>query len=253
MTASTANTDHPATEQEVREHLAACYRLVAYYGWDDIVATHISARVPGRHDQFFVNCYGLMFEEVTASSLVKVNLAGEVVDGSERPVNPAGFVIHSAVHEAREDAGCVMHLHTKDGVAVSALEKGIYPLNQNALIVRNDIAFHDFEGIALDLDERARLQRDLGQRNLLLLRNHGTLTLGKSVASAFVRMYYLERACESQTRALGMNAPLRLPPEDVIAKVTQQASPERLEVSAPQKVWPALMRKVERLYPDYKD
>ena len=248
-----ANVSQQSAEQTVREHLAASYRLVAHFGWDDIVATHISARVPGTHDQFFINAYGMMFEEVTASSLVKVNLYGEVIDGSDRPVNPAGFVIHSAIHEARQDAGCVMHLHTRDGVAVSALEKGLYPLNQNALIIYGDIAYHEFEGIALDLDERARLQRDLGDRHLMLLRNHGTLTMGETVASAFMRMYYLERACESQTQALSMNVPVKYPSDEVIAKVATQASPERLEISAPQKVWPALLRKVARLYPDYKD
>lgn len=248
----TVNVEQQTTEQEVREHLAACYRLVAHYGWDDIVATHISARVPGTHDQFLINSYGMTFDEITASSLVRVNLAGEVIDGSHRPVNPAGFVIHSAVHEAREDAGCVMHLHTRDGVAVSALEKGLYPLNQTALIIYNDVCYHEFEGIALDLSERARLQKDLGDRNLMLLRNHGTLTLGKTVASAFMRMYYLERACESQAQALGMHVPIHYPADEVIAKVMRQASPERLEISAPQTVWPALLRKVDRLYPDYK-
>jgi len=242
-----------ASEQETREHLAACYRLVAHYGWDDLVATHISARVPGRHDQFFINTFGMMFDEITASSLVKINLDGEVVDSSDRPINQAGFVIHSAVHEARPDAGCVIHLHTRDGVAVSALEQGLYPLNQTAMTIASDIAFHEFEGVALDLDERARVQQDLGNHNLMLLRNHGTLALGQSIASAFARIYFLERACETQTRTLAMNAPIHQAPEAAVAKVAQQTAPQMLETFAVNMVWPALLRKVQRLYPDYRD
>lgn len=252
-TAANALAYDQATEQQVREDLAVAYRLVAHYGWDDLVATHISARVPGTHDQFFINTFGMMFDEVTASSLVKINLDGEIVDGTDRPINQAGFVIHSAVHEVRRDAGCVMHLHSRDGVAVSALEKGLYPLNQTAMSIGSDIAFHEFEGVALDTDERVRVQQDLGSHNLMLLRNHGTLAVGQTVASAFVRMYFLERACETQTRTLAMNVPIHDAPQAAVAKVAQQTSPQMLEGFSVEMVWPALRRKVERLYPDFRD
>ncbi|MGY2934539.1 ribulose-5-phosphate 4-epimerase/fuculose-1-phosphate aldolase [Bradyrhizobium sp. GM6.1] len=180
-------------EWQQRVNLAACYRLVSLYGWDDLVDTHISARVPGPDHHFLINPYGLMFDEITASSLVKVDLHGNQLSESEYSVNPAGFTIHSAIHEVREDAICVLHLHTLDGTAVSSSAEGLLPLNQTAQLVTHDLAYHDYEGIALDHDERPRLQKDLGDHNHMLLRNHGTLTVGRSVASAFERMYHLER------------------------------------------------------------
>ena len=191
-----------------RVNLAACYRLVAHYGWDDLVDTHISARVPGPDHHFLINPYGLMFDEITASSLVKVDLDGNQLTESPYSINPAGFTIHSAIHEVREDAGCVLHLHTPDGTAVASCMEGLLPLNQTAHFVTHDLAYHDYEGVALDHDERPRLQRDLGNKNHMLLRNHGTLTVGRSVASAFERMYHLERACTMQvrTRMLGPSA-----------------------------------------------
>ncbi len=197
--------DMTEAEWNQRVNLAACYRLVALYGWDDLVDTHISARVPGPEHHFLINPYGLMFDEITASSLVKVDLDGNQLTKSDYSINPAGFTIHSAIHEVREDAGCVLHLHTPDGTAVSSCMEGLLPLNQTAQLVTHDLAYHDYEGIALDHDERPRLQSDLGDKNHMLLRNHGTLTVGRSVASAFERMYHLERACTMQvrTRMLG--------------------------------------------------
>jgi ribulose-5-phosphate 4-epimerase/fuculose-1-phosphate aldolase len=182
-------------EWQLRCDLAACYRLVALSGWDDLVFTHISARVPGPEHHFLINPYGMTFDEITASSLVKIGLDGKPLTSSRYPVNPAGFTIHSAVHEVREDAGCVMHLHTLDGTAVATSKEGLMPLNQTAQLIIGDLAYHDYEGVALDHDERPRLQQDLGTKNLVLLRNHGTLTIGRTVADAFMRMYYLERAC----------------------------------------------------------
>ena len=181
---------------------------VAHYGWDDLVDTHISARVPGPEHHFLINPYGLMFDEITASSLVKVDLDGNQLSESDYSINPAGFTIHSAIHEVREDAGCVLHLHTPDGTAVASCMEGLLPMNQTAQLVTHDLAYHDYEGIALDHDERPRLQKDLGNKNHMLLRNHGTLTVGRSVASAFERMFHLERACTMQvrTRMLGPTA-----------------------------------------------
>ncbi|MDU6378201.1 MAG: class II aldolase/adducin family protein, partial [Bradyrhizobium sp.] len=195
-------------EWSQRVNLAAAYRLVAMFGWDDLVDTHISARVPGPEHHFLINPYGLLFEEITASSLIKVDLYGNQLSESQYSINPAGFTIHSAIHEVREDVGCVIHLHTLDGVAVSSCADGLLPLNQIAQYVTHDLAYHDYEGVALDHDERPRLQRDLGTKNHMLLRNHGTLTVGRSVASAFERMYHLERACSIQvrTRTLGATA-----------------------------------------------
>jgi ribulose-5-phosphate 4-epimerase/fuculose-1-phosphate aldolase len=240
-------------EWSQRINLAAAYRLVALFGWDDLVDTHISARVPGPEHHFLINPYGLLFEEITASSLVKVDLAGNQLTESAYRINPAGFTIHSAIHEAREDAGCVIHLHTLDGVAVSSCAEGLQPLNQIAQYVTHDLAYHDYEGIALDHDERPRLQRDLGSKNLMLLRNHGTLTVGRSVASAFERMYHLERACSIQvrTRMLGPTAyPVR---DEVIQKNTRlHDNAERAELRSTQLVWPPLLRKLDRKDPSYK-
>jgi ribulose-5-phosphate 4-epimerase/fuculose-1-phosphate aldolase len=177
--------DMTDAEWSQRINLAACYRLIAHYGWDDLVDTHISARVPGPDHHFLINPYGLMFDEITASSLVKVDLDGNQLTKSDYSINPAGFTIHSAIHEVREDAGCVLHLHTPDGTAVASSMEGLLPMNQTAQLVTHDLAYHDYEGIALDHDERPRLQKDLGTKNHMLLRNHGTLTVGRSVASAF--------------------------------------------------------------------
>src|SRR2546423_4924871 len=197
--------DMTEAEWNQRVNLAACYRLIAHYGWDDLVDTHISARVPGPEHHFLINPYGLMFDEITASSLVKVDLDGNQLTESPYSINPAGFTIHSAIHEVREDAGCVLHLHTPDGTAVASCMEGLLPLNQTAKIVTFDLAYYTSVEIELDYDHRPRLQNDLGNKNHMLLRNQGTLTVGRSVASAFERLFHLERACTMQvrTRMLG--------------------------------------------------
>src|SRR5580700_3403496 len=188
-------------ERALRIDLAACYRLVALFGWDDLVFTHISARLPGEHDAFLINPYGMLFDEITASSLVKVDPRGEKLAPSDWPVNPAGFVIHSAIHAARHDVACVLHVHTNAGVAVSAQKDGVLPISQIATIALSSLGYHDYEGIALRDDEKPRLVRDLGQSSALILRNHGLLTAGPSVADAFITMYALQSACEVQVMA----------------------------------------------------
>ncbi len=242
-------------ERAVRIDLAACYRLVAHYGWDDLIFTHISARVPGPEHHFLINPYGMMFEEITASSLVKVGPDGHAVGESPYPVNPAGFTIHSAIHEVREDAGCVMHLHTPDGTAVATSTERLLPLNQTAQLILPELAYHDYEGVALDHDERPRLQKDLGTKNAMLLHNHGTLTVGKTCAEAFVRMYFLERACTMQvrTRMLGgieKDYPTR---PEVIEKNAVIGGSGSLGKLADQLAWPALLRKLDRIDPSFRD
>ena len=243
-----------AEEWAVRLDLAACYRLVALYGWDDIVFTHISARVPGPEHHFLINPYGYLFEEITASSLVKIGLDGK--PAGEQPsalVNPAGFTIHSAVHEVRADAGCVIHLHTPDGTAVATSQEGLQPLNQTAQLVIGDLAYHDYEGVALDHAERPRLQQDLGTKNIMLLRNHGTLTVGRNCAEAFLRMYFLERACTMQvrTRILGRDDYPTLPAViDKNVALSQSAGMSRV---ANELVWTALLRKLDRTDPTFRD
>jgi ribulose-5-phosphate 4-epimerase/fuculose-1-phosphate aldolase len=240
-------------EWQQRVNLAACYRLVALYGWDDLVDTHISARVPGPEHHFLINPYGLMFDEITASSLVKVDLHGNQLTESEYSINPAGFTIHSAIHEVREDAACVLHLHTLDGTAVSSSAEGLLPLNQTAQLVTHDLAYHDYEGIALDHDERPRLQKDLGNHNHMLLRNHGTLTVGRSVASAFERMYHLERACSMQVRTRALGTPVHPVEETAIEKNAELLSNrDRAELRATNLVWPPLLRKLDRIDPSYR-
>jgi ribulose-5-phosphate 4-epimerase/fuculose-1-phosphate aldolase len=240
-------------ERALRIELAATYRLVALYGWDDLVFTHISARIPGPERHFLINPYGLMFEEITASCLVKIGLDGLPITPSPYPVNPAGFTIHSAVHEVRDDVVCVIHLHTVDGTAVATSKEGLKPNNQTAQIVIDDLAYHDYEGVALDLAERPRLQQDLGTKNLLLLRNHGTLTVGRNCAEAFLRMYFLERACTMQvrTRILGVDDYPTL--DSVIAKNAALGRSESMVQVANGLVWPALLRKLDRVDPSYRN
>src|ERR1700757_2383953 len=188
-------------EWAVRVDLAACYRLVARFGWEDLVFTHITARVPGTPDQFLINPYGVFFDEITASSLVKIDQQGQKLEYSPFPVNPAGFVIHSAIHAARHDAKCVLHTHTLNGVAVAAQREGLLPISQHSIFVLASLGYHDFEGPALRDDEKPRLVADLGDNTSLILRNHGLLTVGETVAEAFVTMYYLETSCAIQVRA----------------------------------------------------
>lgn len=241
-----------ALEARIRVDLAACYRLIALRGWDDLIYTHISAHVPGPEPAFLINPIGLMFDEIRASDLVKVDLEGRILEPSPRNINAAGFVIHSAVHAARPDAGCVIHLHTPAGVAVSALEAGLLPLNQSAIGVATDMAYHEFEGPALHLEERERLVADLGTCSAMILRNHGTLALGPTVAEAYHRMYFLERACEIQILTLGMGQPLHHPAAEAVevtAEVTRSISGRMIHNHA----WPALLRRLDRVSPGYAD
>jgi ribulose-5-phosphate 4-epimerase/fuculose-1-phosphate aldolase len=242
-----------SSEQHIRRDLAACYRLVALHGWDDLIFTHISARLPDEPDHFLINPYGLLFEEITASSLVKINLQGQVVGESQYPVNPAGFTIHSAIHEVRHDAMCVMHLHTLDGTAVSTDPQGLLPLNQTAQLVSDHLAYHDYEGVALDHAERPRLQKDLSDKDMMLLRNHGTLTVGRSCADAFLKMYMLERACSMQVRTLSMLSAAQTYPtaQAVIDKNSALMDGSGVTELAHKLVWPAMLRKLQRTCPDF--
>jgi ribulose-5-phosphate 4-epimerase/fuculose-1-phosphate aldolase len=243
----------PDAERAIRVDLAAAYRLVALYGWDDLIFTHISARVPGPEHHFLINPYGMLFEEITASSLIKIDLEGTPISQSPYPVNPAGFTIHSAIHEAREDVGCVMHLHTLDGTAVATSTEGLQPLNQTAQLVIGDLAYHDYEGVALDLAERPRLQQDLGTKNLMLLRNHGTLAVGRNCADAFQRMYYLERACSMQVRTRILGHDDHKTAQSVIDKNVALGQGEGMSRLADKLVWPALLRKLDRLDSSFRD
>ncbi|WP_294339292.1 class II aldolase/adducin family protein [uncultured Sphingomonas sp.] len=241
-------------EWEVRVDLAAAYRLVALYGWDDLIFTHLSVRVPGPKHHFLINPYNMMFEEITASSLVKIDVEGKPVGASPYPVNPAGFVIHSAIHMAREDAAAVMHLHTPDGQAVSAMAFGLLPHTQTSMIAGGDVAYHDYEGIATDLEERERLVQDLGSKNAMILRNHGTLTVGDSVAACFLRLYFLERACQAQVKMLSAGREnLNTPPQGTPEKVAMQSAPAGMGVLAKALAWPALLRKIDRIDASYRD
>ena len=237
-------------EWTARVELAALYRLVALHGWDDAIFTHISARVPGPEHHFLINPYGVYFEEMTASALVKVDLQGEIVMETPYRINPAGFTIHSAIHAAREDALCVMHLHTDCGVGVSAQAEGLLPISQNHLILLPQLAYHGYEGVALDLDERERLVADLGAKSVMLLRNHGTLAVGASAAEAWMAMYFLERACAQQVAALsGGRDRILLAPEEAQATVAGQVSRGMGPVA--RLAWPGLLRKLDRQLPGY--
>jgi ribulose-5-phosphate 4-epimerase/fuculose-1-phosphate aldolase len=241
----------PDDEWKVRVDLAAAYRLVAYYGWDDLIFTHLSARIPGPEHHFLLNPYNLMFEEVTASSLVKVDTTGNPVGPSPFITNPAGFTIHSAIHMARADAHAVIHLHTPHGQAVSAYGEGLLPLTQTAMLVREDVAYHDYEGVAVDLDERERIVADLDDKGAMLLRNHGTLAVGETVGEAFLKIYFLERACEAQILALSAGeGNLNNPPQGS-PEVTAQQGKMGLKLAAGALAWPALLRKAYRLDPSF--
>jgi ribulose-5-phosphate 4-epimerase/fuculose-1-phosphate aldolase len=232
-------------EWQTRVQLAACYRLVARYRMTDLIYTHISARVPETSDQFLLNPYGLMFEEVTASSLVKIDLDGRKLEDGAYDVNAAGFTIHSAIHAARHDVFCVLHTHTRAGMAVSCQAQGLLPLNQFALQFYNRLAYHDYEGIALDLDERPRLVRDLADRRAMILRNHGLLTAGRTIPEAFSLMFYLDRACEIQIAALAGGSKLAIPSAEICEKVARQYEEEDDKPLGDQE-WAAHMRMLER-------
>lgn len=237
-----------AEEWQARVDLAALYRLVALYGWDDLIYTHISARIPGPEHHFLINPYGMLFEEITASSLVKIDLEGNILQETPYFINPAGFTIHSAIHAAREDAKFVMHLHSDDGVAVAAQAEGLLPLSQHALIVLPRLAYHDYEGIALNLDERERLVADIGDKSLMLLRNHGTLSVGDTAANCWVGMYYLERSCTMQVKAMsGGRDRVLMAPEASQNEVRAQVARGIGGALA----WPGCLRKLDRELPGY--
>ena len=237
-----------AEEWKARVELAALYRLVALKGWDDLIYTHISARVPGPEHQFLINPYGQYFDEITASSLVKIDVEGNILQETEYFINPAGFTIHSAVHTSREDAHFVIHLHTDHGVAVSAQKQGLLPLSQHALIILPTVAYHDYEGIALNHDEKARLVADLGDNNALILRNHGTLAVGRTAGDCWIHMYYLERACQQQVLALsGGRDGLLVAPQAAQDEVRGQIRNGMGGALA----WPGALRRLERLSPGY--
>ena len=240
-----------AEEWQTRVDLAACYRLVADFGWSDLVFTHITARVPGVHDEFLINPYGMMFDEITASSLVKIDTAGNKLDDSPFPVNPAGFTIHSAVHGARHDAQCVVHVHSLNGVAVSAQKNGLLALSQQSIFVLASLAYHDYEGVALRDDEKARLVADLGRNNYLMLRNHGLLTCGKTIADAFLNMYTFDAACNIQIRAQSGGGELITIPDAIVSTAQEQARVATKSLGG-MLAWPGLLRRLDRIDPSYR-
>ena len=242
-----------AEEWQLRVDLAACYRAVAMYGWDDLVFTHISARIPGPEHHFLINPDGMMFEEITASSLVKVDMDCRPLIETPYPVNPAGFVIHSAIHAAREDVVCVLHTHTPAGVAVAAQKQGLLPISQQASVALMSLSYHDYEGIAVRDDEKARLQADLGTSMNFILRNHGLLTVGKTVADAFLAMFNLERACQVQVLAQSGGVELVSVTPEVLGAVGHALSVQRVGQPTPGALaWPALLRKLDRVNPGYE-
>jgi ribulose-5-phosphate 4-epimerase/fuculose-1-phosphate aldolase len=240
-----------AGERETRIALAACYRLIAHFGMDDLVFTHISARVPGEPHHFLINPFGLMFHEITASSLVKIDDDGTIVEDNGYPVNAAGFVIHSAVHRGRPDVNCVLHTHTRAGVAVSCLADGLMHINQHSAIFYNRLAYHDYEGIALDLDERTRLVRDLGDKSAMVLCNHGLLTTGRTVSEAFSLMYYLDLSCRIQIDLMAAGGKLTRLSDNVLQHTAEQFASS--EVRCGEREWPALLRLLDAKDPSYKD
>ena len=239
-------------EWQTRVDLAALYRLVALYGWDDLVFTHISARVPGEENHFLLNPYGLLFDEIKASDLVKIDLDGNIVSETEYFVNAAGFTIHSAVHGNGQHNHAVIHTHSNDGVAVSAQEHGLLPISQTAMVIRNECAYHDYEGIALNHDERERLLEDLGDKHCMILRNHGLLATGATCADAWLRLFFLERACTMQIKALSGGSKLNIVPDNVVELVTDQGQMAS-EQGIGNLAWPALIRKLDKIDVSYKE
>lgn len=260
MTRAEPKTPMSGKEWQTRLDLAACYRLVAQAGWTDLIYTHISARVPDSDDHYLLNPFGLTFDEITASSLVKVDLDGNKVDASEARVHKAGFVIHSAVHAMREDANCVLHLHTPAGMAVSAMKCGLLPLSQHAMLFTGRVGYHESEGLALDVSERERLARDLSDHCILILRNHGTLVVGATIPEAFSMMWHLEQACKVQVAAAGSGLELNQPPPGIPEAVAHAGFnrghlPQYPEGRSPMGwlEWPALLRRLDRTEPGYRD
>jgi ribulose-5-phosphate 4-epimerase/fuculose-1-phosphate aldolase len=250
-TATSVRQQVSAAEWDARVNLAAAYRLVALYGWDDLVFTHVSARVPGAEHHFLINPYGMMFEEITASSLVKIDLDGRKVMESPYEINPAGFTIHSCIHAAREDVACVMHVHSLNGVAVAAQRQGLLPISQQSLFVLSSLAYHDYEGVALNAAEQPRLVADLGDKSYLMLRNHGLLTAGASPADAFLYMYIFESACAIQLRAQGGGQELIRIPEPILGGIRAAAGQVTRGLGS-SLAWPGLLRKLDRSSPGYR-
>lgn len=237
-------------EWQTRIDLAACYQLVSHFGWDDLIYTHISAKIPNT-EHFLINAFGIAFDEVTASNLVKIDLSGNVLDSGEFAINPAGFTIHSAIHESREDAGCVMHLHTNASIAVASQKEGLLPLSQYSMFSVTNMSYHNYEGLAVNPDEKRRLQQHLGANNHLLLRNHGALTIGKTIGDAFMRMYDLHRACEIQLMMQASGKECHKVPNEIIDNIKAQANVVHTGVTGGQKAWPAMLRKAYRINPGF--
>jgi ribulose-5-phosphate 4-epimerase/fuculose-1-phosphate aldolase len=239
-------------EWDLRVNLAAAYRLVALHGWDDLVFTHVSARVPGPEHHFLINPYGMLFEEITASSLVKIDLAGAKIMESPYDINPAGFTIHSCIHAARADVACIMHVHSINGIAVSAQKEGLLPLSQQSLFVLSSLAYHDYEGVALNAAEQPRLVGDLGDKKFFMLKNHGLLTVGSSPADAFLSMYLFEAACMIQVRAQSGGRELIRIPEPILRGIQAAASQVTRGLGS-DLVWPGLRRRLDRVNPGYQE
>jgi len=240
-------------EWQTRIDLAACYRLVVMHGWDDLIYTHISARIPGT-DEFLINAFGLAFEEVNASNLVKIDIDGNILDeNSPFEINPAGFTIHSAVHEARHDAMCVLHLHNNETIAIASLEEGLLPLSQYAMFALASISYHEYEGLAVNDEEKARIQSDLGDANFMLLRNHGGLTLGQTIGDAFMHMYDLTRACQVQLQIMSTGMKPVMVEQAIVDGIKAQANIVHTGMTGGQKSWPAMVRKVYRHDPSFAE
>jgi len=248
---STVRDQVTSEEWEQRVALAAVYRLVAHFGWDDLIFTHLSARVPGGDHHFLINPYGMTFDEITASSLVKVDLGGNKVMASAHEINPAGFTIHSAIHAARENATCVLHVHSVNGTAVSAQKDGLLPISQQSIFVLSSLAYHDYEGVALREDEKPRLVRDLGAKNFFMLRNHGLITVAETLPDAFLFLYTFESACMIQLRAQAGGRDLIAIDPRIIATAQQQAATVT-NAAGGALAWPALLRKLDRIDPSYR-
>ncbi len=238
-------------EWKARLELAAAYRLVAHFGWTHLINNHITLRVPGTSDQFLINPYGMLYEQISASDLIKIDINGNMLEESPYEVNEAGFIIHSAIHMSRMDLHCVIHTHTAAGQAVSALDCGLLPLNQGSLRFYNRVGYHDHEGISRELDERERIVKDLGNHKVLILRNHGLLTAGVNVAEAFNLMYHLEKSCQTQMMVMASNSPYSMAPPEICEKGAQQF--HRGNRPLGQRDWPALMKLVEKNYPDFSE
>lgn len=239
------------TEWQMRIDLAACYRLMVMHGWDDLIHTHISARIPGT-EHILINAFGLAFEEITASNLVKIDIDGNIIDkDSPFEINPAGFTIHSAVHAVRHNDICAMHVHTNETIAIASLKKGLLPLSQYSMFALASLSYHDYEGLAVNTDEILRLQNDLGNTNFMLLRNHGALTMGKTIGDAFMHMYDLTRACQVQLQVMSTGMEPIYAPQSIIDGIKAQANIVHAGKTGGETAWPAMVRRVERAYPDF--